>query len=39
VAEIEDNRFYWGVEGIRMANFVDADDGEVSVDMRATCST
>jgi hypothetical protein len=34
VAEIEDSDFYWGVEGIRVANFVDANDAEISVDMR-----
>src|SRR5262249_40775362 len=34
VGEIEDSEFYWGVEGIRVANFVGADNGEITVDMR-----
>ena len=35
VAEIVESEFYWGVEGIRVANFVQADDGEIGVDMRS----
>jgi hypothetical protein len=38
VAEIEDSDFYWGVEGIRVANFVDANDAEISVDLRGNRS-
>jgi hypothetical protein len=34
VGEIEDSEFSWGVEGIRFANFVGADHGEIAVDMR-----
>ena len=32
-AEIVDNEFFFGVEGIRVANFVDADYGDISVTM------
>jgi hypothetical protein len=38
VAEIEDSDFYWGVEGIRVANFVDANGAEISVDLRGNRS-
>jgi len=34
VGELEDNDFYFGVEGIRFANFVGADNAEIVVDMR-----
>ena len=34
LGELEDNDFYFGVEGIRFANFVGADNAEVIVDMR-----
>jgi hypothetical protein len=38
VAKIEESEFYWGVEGIRVANFVEADDGQITVDMRSNHS-
>ena len=38
VGEIEDNDFFFGVEGIRFANFVGADNAEVAVDMRRNYS-
>jgi hypothetical protein len=38
VAEIDDSDFSWGVEGIRFANFVGADNGEIAVDMQGNHS-
>jgi hypothetical protein len=38
VGAIEDSEFRWGVEGIRFANFVGADNGEIAVDMRGNYS-
>ena len=38
VGAIEYNEFRWGVEGIRFANFVGAESGEIAVDMRGNYS-
>ena len=37
-ADLEDNEFYFGVEGIRVINFMGAHEGNISVEMRGNHS-